>query len=123
MAGFRPMLASHDLNEQQWRVLRVLEEHGELDATQLAANTYILAPSLTRMIKSLNARNMITSVKDRNDARRSLLRLTQDGRDKIEEVTVDSAKVYAALDTKHGAANVEALLSMLDDLVADISKQ
>ena len=123
MAQFRPMLASHDLNEQQWRVLRVLEEQGELDATQLAAHAFILAPSLTRMIKSLQSRKMIARVKDRGDARRSLLRLTQTGLDKIEEVSVHSAEVYSLIDATYGVEKVKKLLLMLDELVTDISLQ
>ena len=122
MAGFRPMLARHDLNEQQWRVLRVLEEQGELDATQLAAKAFILAPSLTRMIKSLQTRKLIAKVKDRDDARRSLLRLTQAGRNKIDAVSVHSAAIYATIDAKYGADKVEALLVLLNDLVAEVSQ-
>ena len=53
MAKFRPMLARYNINEQQWRVIRVLGEHGELDATQLAERALVLGPSLTRMIKTL----------------------------------------------------------------------
>ena len=36
MSRFRPMLATHDITEQQWRVLRVLAEAGPLEATELA---------------------------------------------------------------------------------------
>lgn len=48
MQHFRPMLAVHDLTEQQWRVLRVLAESGAKDATQLAELAQILGPSLSR---------------------------------------------------------------------------
>ena len=50
MHRFRPLLASHDLTEQQWRVIRVLGETSPLDASDVAERACILAPSLTRII-------------------------------------------------------------------------
>ncbi|EBU8132120.1 homoprotocatechuate degradation operon regulator HpaR, partial [Salmonella enterica subsp. enterica serovar Java] len=44
MAQFRPMLARHDLTEQQWRVIRALAEHGQIDASELSARAFVLAP-------------------------------------------------------------------------------
>ena len=73
MARYRPMLAAHDINEQQWRVLRVLDEGGQMDAAEVAARAAILAPSLTRMIRAMTDRGLITRRKDRADGRRVLL--------------------------------------------------
>ena len=36
MSRFRPLLAAHNVTEQQWRVLRVLYEAGPLNATQIS---------------------------------------------------------------------------------------
>jgi len=70
MARFRPMLARHDITEQQWRVIRVLSEESPLDATEVAIRASILAPSLTRIIKALEARRLITRGKFADDGRR-----------------------------------------------------
>ena len=32
MSFFRPLLNQHDLTEQQWRVIRILRQHGELES-------------------------------------------------------------------------------------------
>ena len=56
---FRPMLHAHGATEQQWRVLRVIREAGATDATALARNACILAPSLSRANPS--AINLSTS--------------------------------------------------------------
>ncbi len=45
MSHFRPILAAHDVTEQQWRVIRVLAEAGMLDASEVAEKAFILAPS------------------------------------------------------------------------------
>ncbi|MGZ2461691.1 homoprotocatechuate degradation operon regulator HpaR [Rhizobium anhuiense] len=118
MSHFRPVLAAHDLTEQQWRVIRALAEAGTLDATEVAEKAFILAPSLTRMIRSLEERGFITRHKDEADGRRVLLKLAPSGRAIIDEVMPDSRRVYAEIDARFGASRVEELLNMLDDLTA-----
>ncbi|MGO4834713.1 homoprotocatechuate degradation operon regulator HpaR, partial [Rhizobiaceae sp. 2RAB30] len=73
MGRFRPMLAAHDVTEQQWRVIRVLGETSPLDATEVADRACVLAPSLTRIIKALEDRALITRERDANDGRRAML--------------------------------------------------
>lgn len=118
MSHFRPILAKHDVTEQQWRVMRVLHETGTLDASEVADKAFILAPSLTRMIKSLEERGFITKHKDKADGRRVLLRIAPAGKAMIEEVMPDSRRVYAEIDARFGRERVDALLDMLDDLAS-----
>ena len=118
MSHFRPILADHDVTEQQWRVIRVLSVAGTLDATEVADKAFILAPSLTRMIKSLEERGFITKHKDKADGRRVLLKLAPPGRAIIDEVMPDSRRVYAKIDALFGADRVGELLDMLDELAA-----
>lgn len=118
MSHFRPILAAHDVTEQQWRVIRVLHEAGKLDATELADKASILAPSLTRMIRSLEERGFITKHKDDADGRRVLLQITAAGQAIVEDVMPESLKVYADIDTRFGVDRVEKLLDMLDELAS-----
>lgn len=116
MARFRPLLDAHGINEQQWRVIRVLAEHDSLDASDLAAKANILAPSLTRMIRSMDERGLIRRGKDRGDGRRVVLSITPQGRALIEAVAPDTARIYAAIDAEFGAERMAALLALLDEL-------
>ncbi len=118
MSHFRPILADHDVTEQQWRVLRVLAEAGMLDASELAEKAFILAPSLTRMLRSLEERNLILRHKDKDDGRRVLLQLAPAGQAVIDEVMPDSRRVYADIDARFGTQRVDALLDMLEELAA-----
>ena len=122
MERFRPLLLSHDVTEQQWRVLRVLQEVGETDASQLAERASILAPSLTRIIKTLETRGFIATRKDPDDGRRSLVTLSADGAGFIREVTPDSAAIYAEIEAKIGKDRVNALLDELDFLLQAMAK-
>src|SRR5260370_20470549 len=55
MSYFRPHHRKGGITEQQWRVIRVLSLDGETDATSLARRSYLLAPSLSRILKDLEA--------------------------------------------------------------------
>ncbi|ADZ70407.1 homoprotocatechuate degradation operon regulator HpaR [Polymorphum gilvum] len=116
MAHFRPMLARHDVTEQQWRVIRVLAEAGELDASQLAARALILAPSLTRMIRLLERRRLIATRKDTEDGRRTLIRIEPPGLALINEIAPESRRIYAGLEARYGKDQIDRLLEMLDAL-------
>lgn len=118
MSHFRPILAAHDVTEQQWRVIRTLSEAGMLDATEVAEKAFILAPSLTRMIRSLEERGLITKHKDESDGRRVLLKLSPAGHALIDAVMPDSRRVYAEIDARFGAERVEELLELLDELAS-----
>lgn len=121
MSRFRPMLARHDINEQQWRVIRILGEYGELDATQLAERALVLGPSLTRMIKTLEQRKLLTKRNDKADGRRTLLSVTPKARALIKEVTPESAQIYKEIESRFGAAEMEQLLDLLEAVVKETS--
>lgn len=116
MGHFRPMLARHEITEQQWRVVRVLAETGTLDASEMSDRAFILAPSLTRIIRSLEERGFITRERDENDGRRVLLAISPAGRAFIEEVSPDSRMIYAMIEERLGREWIDGLLDMLDEL-------
>jgi homoprotocatechuate degradation regulator HpaR len=80
MSRFRPVLREHGLTEQQWRVVRVLAEHDGIDASEVAARSFLLAPSLTRILQFLEKEGLVRRRLDSNDQRRSVLTLTKKGR-------------------------------------------
>ena len=117
MARFRPMLARHDVTEQQWRVIRVLSEESPLDATEVAERASILAPSLTRIIKALEARKLITRGKFADDGRRVQLAIAPDGMALIESVLPERRQIYNDLESRHGLDDLDRLLDMLEVLI------
>ena len=117
MSKFRPMLARHDVTEQQWRVIRVLGEASPLDATEVAERASILAPSLTRIIKALEDRGFITRGKFADDGRRVQLAIAPAGMALIEDVTPERRAIYSDLEARYGHAEMERLLDMLEALI------
>ena len=56
MRQFRPSLRQHGLTEQQWRILRALAAIEAIEVTELARTAFLLGPSLSRILRDLEAR-------------------------------------------------------------------
>ncbi|MGY8907828.1 homoprotocatechuate degradation operon regulator HpaR [Candidatus Njordibacter sp. Uisw_056] len=117
MSPIRRVLKNHDVTDQQWRVLRVLHENGVMDAKELAKSACVLAPSLTRIIKHLEQKNMLTRCADGKDGRRVLLAILPSGAALIESVTPEVQVIYQGLNDKYGAQKMSDLLDLLHDVV------
>lgn len=121
MDRFRPLLIAHNITEQQWRVLRVLDETNEIDASRLAVASCILAPSLTRILKTLEARGFIRAAKDVNDGRRTLVCLSRAGHGFLRRVAPESAAIYAEIEAHLGRDRIETLLDEIEVLLAALA--
>ena len=118
MRWFRPSLQNFGLTEQQWRTLRALGGRDEIDATRLAALTVLLAPSLTRILRDLEARRLIARRTDPSDGRAMLISLTAKGAALLAEVGGDSERIYAMIEERLGRARMEALMAELAEVEA-----
>ena len=118
MSHFRPMLDRHVVNEQQWRVIRVLAEAGELAALNVAKRANILAPSLTRMIMALTERRLIVKARDEGDGWRVMLTVSPAGLGLLREVAPEQARIHADLEARFGRDRVGPLMDVLGDLSA-----
>lgn len=121
MDRFRPMLHRLDITEQQWRVLRVLREAETMDASELARRATILAPSLSRILKTLEARGFVAVCKDPDDGRRSLVGLTAEGGAFLKAAAPESAAAYTEIEKIIGAENIESLIDQLEDITARLT--
>ncbi|WP_121067377.1 homoprotocatechuate degradation operon regulator HpaR [Chachezhania antarctica] len=114
MSEFRPILSAHGVTEQQWRVLRVLMESDVITATELAERACILAPSLSRILKTLDERGLIAMDRNPGDGRRARIRLSDDGFAFIRKVSPESIKAYERIEARIGPDRINALLNDLD---------
>lgn len=123
MDRFRPLLHKYDVTEQQWRVIRVLDEVDAIDASELAKGASILAPSLSRILKTLEARGLIVIRKDENDGRRTLVSLSLAGSDFLAKAAPESAAIYAEIEGIVGQDRIEGLIDEIDMLITRLSDQ
>ena len=122
MSRFRPMLRSHGVTEQQWRVIRALAAHQRIDAGELAKRSFLLAPSLTRILQFLEREKLIKRSSDANDQRRSVFALTEKGRRLYAEVGPDSELLYADIEKQFGADKLETLYALLAEFYTALAE-
>jgi homoprotocatechuate degradation regulator HpaR len=113
MARFRPMLRRHGLTEQQWRVIRALADCKKISTGELARRSFLLAPSLTRIVQHLEERNIIRRSSDNQDQRRSTFALSAKGRRLFAEVAPDSEALYAEIEEEFGSSRFDELHRLL----------
>lgn len=116
----RPALRAHGLSDQQWRVLRVLREHADdgLETGLLAVRAYILGPSLTGMLARMERDGLVTRQRSAEDARRSLVRATRQGRALADELSASIEAQYDDLAGHLGRTRLTQLYGLLDELIA-----
>ncbi len=112
------MLADAGVTEQQWRVLRVLDEEGPMDPTSIAERAVLLLPSLTRILQKLEDKGFVTRERDDSDRRRQIIRATQAGRNVIAANMDTSRRILTDLREKLGDERHETLIELLNELTA-----
>lgn len=116
MRQFRPSLRHHGLTEQQWRILRALAAVESIEVTELARTAFLLGPSLSRILRDLEARDLIERRVAEADQRRAVVSISADGLKLIEAVAPSSEAIYAAITRRYGARKLAELQDMLHAL-------
>jgi homoprotocatechuate degradation regulator HpaR len=121
MRQFRPSLRQHGLTEQQWRILRALAAVEESEVTELAHTAFLLGPSLSRILRDLEARRLIERRTAESDLRRGVVSISDKGLRLMEEVAPSSEAIYAAITKRYGARKLLELQDMLGALEASLA--
>src|SRR5262245_12202255 len=116
MRHFRPGLRRHGVTEQQWRILRALAHLGPLEVTELASATFLLAPSLSRILPDMEGRALIRRTQADTDLRRSVISLGQKGLRLIASHAPYSEATYDAIARAFGTERLTQLFNLLREL-------
>jgi homoprotocatechuate degradation regulator HpaR len=122
MRHFRPSLRDHGLTEQQWRILRALTSVDAIEVTELARVAFLLGPSLSRILRDLEARHLIERKVVKADQRRVVVSISARGLRLIEAVAPSSEAIYAAMTARYGARKLARLQEMLRSLEGCLSE-
>lgn len=118
MGPIREMLATSGVNEQKWRVLRVLQEQGPLELSQVATEACLLLSSLTRMVRPMEEEGLIARRTPPEDRRKTIIAITPAGEALVRAHSAESAALFARIEQEFGAERLELLLDLLGDLQA-----
>lgn len=116
MGPVREMLARSGVNEQKWRVLRVLDESDPLDQSLLAARACLQLPSLTRILRTMQGQGLVTRATDTDDRRRSIVTISTAGQAILTEHATEATAIFDQIEARYGHARMEQLLDLLEDL-------
>src|SRR3569832_2201641 len=102
MAHTRPSLREHGLSDQQWRVLRVLGEHGTVETGKVAREAYLLGPSLTGVLSRMERDGLVKRERDPADQRRTVVEATAKGKRLVGKLSHTVAAHYAWMEKPLG---------------------
>ena len=116
MAPYRQMLSKIGVTEQQWRVMRVLDERGRMDPKEIAEAACLLNPSLTRIMQLLEKKGLIARKGNPEDRRRVHVEITAAGRDMLVAAQPESFEIAEKLRARVGQDKLDELLDLLNSL-------
>ena len=117
MAHTRPSLREHGLSDQQWRVLRVLGEHGTVETGKVAREAFILGPSLTGVLARMERDGLIRRERDPADQRRTVVQATAKGLKLVERLSRVIEAHYGWMEKSLGKQKLTELYALLDDVI------
>ncbi len=118
---FRVVLSRHGLTEQQWRILRALDERDGLEITLLADTCQILLPSMTGILRRMESKGLIARHAHQSDGRSIRIALTEGAKALVEEIKPEIVQVYAEIERILGGAKLAQLYALLEELEEGLS--
>jgi homoprotocatechuate degradation regulator HpaR len=118
MGPIRAMLSDVGITEQQWRVLRVLQETGPLEPTQIAEQACLLLPSLTRILQKLEEKQYVERHRNTADKRKQSVYVTRKGSNLIKANLPSAMVLSDQVRARMGAVRYTQLLDLLNELDA-----
>lgn len=116
VSHFQSLLAEAQLSEQQWRVMRILEDFEPLSITELCEKSCIHKVSMTRIIRNLTERDLIHIRKNPNDQRSFDVGLTVAGRAFLDRTTPLANEISSKIIERLGQKKATQLMALLNEL-------
>ncbi len=117
MLHTRPSLREQGLSDQQWRVLRVLGEHGVVETGRVAREAFILGPSLTGVLARMERDGLIRRERDPADQRRTVIDATAKGRRLVARLSCTIEAHYDWMEKSLGKQKLTHLYALLDQVI------
>jgi len=118
IARFRPVLKKTGLTEQQFRILRALDVYGTLEPREICAICHISSPSLAGVLARMEALDLVSRERFKDDHRRQHVCLTPRAVTMFNDVSGDLEDVYRQLEIDLSPEFVAEIYTMLDRLLA-----
>lgn len=118
MSHFRPILNHFGVTEQQWRILRLLDEHGQLEPWELCDRCQIFSSSMAGVLARMEEIGLIQRSRVAEDQRRVLVRIAPDGDRLMREMAPLIDLQYQHIEQAYGKRGIVALFEALEKFIA-----
>lgn len=120
MERFRPLLTAKGLTEQQWRVIRALDESGPLEPRQISDLCTISSPSMAGVLARMEALGLVIKERFPDDQRRVRVSLTARSHKLVRALSKDLEAQYRAIEQTVGADVVAQVYRAVDALLSGL---
>lgn len=122
LSHFRGILNRFGVTEQQWRILRVLHERGDLEPWQIAGACRISSPSLAGILARMHATGMVRRRQSAVDQRRQTVSLTPASKRQVAAMVPLVERQYRLLEDAVGEDTIAALYAVVDTALERVRK-
>lgn len=121
--AYHPLLAEFGLTYPQYLVLMVLWEKDEQPVNDIAKRLLLETNTVTPLLKRMEAEGIVTRSRGKEDARQTIVKLTQKGVQLQAKLTkVPEAMACATLCESVNPGNIQVLFDMLDGIIRQLQR-
>ena len=117
LCHFRPIITHFGLTEQQWRILRTLDEKEQLEPREICEHCHILSPSLTGVLSRMEEMGLVTRTRMAGDQRRVIVRLTPKSERLVAELGPLIVEQYKIIEQAFGPELIKQLYEVMDQVI------
>lgn len=117
MANFRPILNRFGVTEQQWRILRALDEYEQLEPREICEMCQILSPSMAGVLARMEDLGLISRSRPAEDQRRVMVRLADKGNQLIDAIAPLIDARYHEMEQAFGKQMFDDLFQALENFI------
>ncbi|MBA5606209.1 homoprotocatechuate degradation operon regulator HpaR [Duganella sp. FT3S] len=117
MQYFRPLLHQFGISEQQWRILRGLAEHGELEPRELCQQCGMLSASMAGVLARMEKSGLVVRRPVAGDKRRVMVGLAAHGSEVVKQMLPLVMRQYEHIEEAFGAQRFQALVDLCEAFV------
>ena len=121
MGHFRPILNHFGITEQQWRILRALDERGQLEPWEICDSCQFSSPSMAGMLARMEELKLVKRRRLSGDQRRVIVQLSPKGIKLLSQVGSLIDLQYTYLEQACGKQIFADLFTVLEKFI-DLSK-
>ena len=111
-------LTSEGVSLDQWRILKVISQHGGLAMREIAGMLSFHHPTLTKIVDRMVTDALVYRVPDPDDRRKIRIFLSEKGKAALEQQNERVSQHQGKVEDQYGTDQMQKLRAMLESFIA-----